>query len=92
MRKVFHKRRLKTTQVLCRLISNLTEKPTSQSDFGKIGKVLGETAVTPREGKGEERASDLAQSSGETVYLVPDAWSTIQQNEIVHKNSKGDVL
>ena len=34
----------------------LTEQPTSQPfDFGKIGEVQGETAVTPREGQGEER-------------------------------------
>ena len=51
----------------------LTEQPTSQPfDFGKIGEVQGETAVTPREGQGEERSSDLVQSSGDIVYLVPD--------------------
>ena len=38
----------KTTQVLCRLISKLTAQPSSQPfDFGKIGEVQGETAVTP---------------------------------------------
>ena len=44
----------------------LTEQPTSQPfDFGKIGEVQGETAVTPREGQGKERSSDLVQSSGD---------------------------
>ena len=34
-------------------------------DFGKIGEVQEETAVTPREGQGEKRSSDLVQSSGD---------------------------
>ena len=81
MGKVFHKRWSNTTQVLFRLISNLTEKRTSQPfDFGKNGKVLGETAVTPREGEGEERSSDLAQSSGEIVYVAPDGRPSSKMN------------
>ena len=51
----------------------LTEQLTSeQFDFVKIKDLQGETAVTPREGEGEERSSDLFQSSGDIVYLVPD--------------------
>ena len=51
----------------------LTEQPTSQPfDFGKIGEVQGEAAVTAREGKGEERPTDLVHLSGDIVYLVSD--------------------
>ena len=51
----------------------LTEQPTSQPfDFGKIGEVQGEAAVTAREGEEEERSTDLVHLSGDIVYLVPD--------------------
>ena len=39
------------------------------TDFGKIGKVQGETVVTPREGEGEERSSDLVQLYGDILQL-----------------------
>ena len=51
----------------------LTEQPTSQPfDFGKIGEVQGEAAVTAREGEGEKRLTDLVHLSGDVVYLVAD--------------------
>ena len=53
----------------------LTEQPTSQPlDFGKIGEVQGEAAVTAREGEGEERSTDRSRVhlSGDIVFLVPD--------------------
>ena len=51
----------------------LTEQPTSQPfDFGRIGEVQGEAAVTTREGEGEERSTDLVHLSGNTTCLVPD--------------------
>ena len=51
----------------------LTEQPTSQPfDFGKIGEVQGEAAVTAREGEGEERSTALVHLSGDIVYLFPD--------------------
>ena len=50
-----------------------TEQPTSQPfDFGKIGGVQGEAAVTAREGEGDERSTDLVHLSGDIVYLVAD--------------------
>ena len=49
---------------------NLTQQPSSQLfDFGEVGGVQGETAVTPREGKGDERPSDRLQSSGRTLSI-----------------------
>ena len=42
----------------------LTEQPTSQPfDFGKIGEVQGEAAVTQTEVERRERSRDLVQSS-----------------------------
>lgn len=47
----------------------LTEQPTSEPfDFGKIGEVQGEAAVTAREGQG----TDIVHLSGDIVYLVAD--------------------
>ena len=41
-----------------------TEQPTCQTfELGKITEAFEETAVTPREEEGEERSSDLVQSS-----------------------------
>lgn len=48
-----------------------------------LEKLKSETEVIPREVEGEERSSDLVQSSEDIVYLVPCRWSTIQQNETV---------
>ena len=51
----------------------LTDQPTSQLfDFSAIGEVQEKTVVTARQGEGEEKSSDLIQSSGDIVYLVPD--------------------
>ena len=52
---------------------------------------------TPRAGEREERSSDLVQSSGDFVYLVPDGRPS-SKNEIVRspaaatKKSMSDVL
>ena len=45
-----------------------------------------ETAVTctPREGEREERSSDLLQSSGDIVYLVPDGPPSSLMRSSVH--------
>ena len=49
----------------------LTEQPTSQPfDFGKIGEVQGEAAVTAREGQGEERSTDLVHLSGDIALSI----------------------
>ena len=41
-------------------------------DFGKMGEVQGEAAVTAREGEGEERSTDLVHLPGDIAYLVAD--------------------
>ena len=77
----------------------LTEQPTSQPfDFGKIGEVQGETAVSARRGRGrKEGSTDLVQLSGDSVYLVSVASSCkmklyVLQQDVTTATKKARVM
>ena len=77
----------------------LTEQPTSQPfDFGKIGEVQGETAVSARRERGrKEGSTDLVQLSGDSVYLVSVASSCkmklyVLQQDVTTATKKARVM